>query len=588
MTLVGPLFRHELTRLARRGLQPRLRGVFAGLLLGALLLTYLQTFPGQSPARVLVGVDRPLSIDETARFGERFLNAFLVVQLVVVVVITPVIAGGAIVEEKERGSLDFLLCSPLSSREIVLGKMAARLVFVGGVVLTGLPVLALTMFFGGVDSATLLAGYALTLLTVLSHGAYALYLSVRLGELRPTLVRVYTAVVVLAVFGFCCGACAVPLGVLSPFSSLAGLLLGRSWLIWSPGGSDLAVVGYYAAVHVLLAVWFLRRATYLLREVATHREPPGARLSLGYVYPETEPLPLGHPGLTRRGPHIPRLGPDEDPLLWKETWFGPRLMPARDTQAQLWLFMVLLYVGTVGGLILFSATVSRLQHGGPLGDIYGPLGRGMATALVPLLVLGVGLLAAGTVAAERQRQTLDGLLTLPGDRADVLRAKAVAALRAIRTPAVVLAVFFGVGFVTGGFPFIVLLAGPLLAAGWVAGALGLGIWLSVRSRTSARATGYFLAALLTAWFLPPMAAPLVRDTFTARGELAADLVEAAVEGLSPIWGAWNGLPDRREWDVDIATAAAGVAGSLTGAVAVGLAGAACGWAAVRRFEREGR
>jgi len=43
-------------------------------------------------------------------------------------------------------------------------------------------------------------------------------------------------------------------------------------------------------------------------------------------------------------------------------------------------------------------------------------------------VIGVGVLAAGSVATERQRQTLDGLLSLPGDRADVIRAKARAAL----------------------------------------------------------------------------------------------------------------------------------------------------------------
>src|SRR5581483_9870764 len=183
MSLVGPLFRHELTRLARRGLQPRLRAVFAALLLGALLLTYLQEFPGANPARALVRVDQPMSIDQASHFGERFLTAFLVVQLVVVVVVTPAVVGGAMAEERQRGSLDFLLCSPLSSREIVLGKMAARLVFVGGVVLTGLPVLMLTIFFGGVDTETLLAGYAVTLLTVLSLGAYSLYHSVQTGEL---------------------------------------------------------------------------------------------------------------------------------------------------------------------------------------------------------------------------------------------------------------------------------------------------------------------------------------------------------------------------------------------------------------------
>jgi ABC-type transport system involved in multi-copper enzyme maturation permease subunit len=578
MTLVGPLFRHELTRLARRGLQPKLRAAFAGLLLGALLLTYLKTFPGQSPVRVLVGVDRPLSIEEAARFGERFLDSFLVVQMVVIVVITPAVAGSAIAEEKERGSLDFLLCSPLSSREIVLGKLAARLLFVVGVLITGLPVLVLTMFFGGVDFATLLAGYALTLLTVLSHGAFALYLSVKFGDLRRTLSRAYAAVVGLAVFGFCCGWCLVVPALPSPFASLFYLLVGTALYFRPPAAFELWVVGAYAAVHIPLTVWFVARAARLVRQSPEYRPPPGASRPVGFVEPAEEPLPLGHPGVTRLDLRIPRLQSDEDPLLWKETWFGPRLLPPPESPAHLALSMLLLFAGGIGLMVLTSVTATRIERGGPLGDIYGPLGRAMAAALLPLLVLGVGLLAAGSVATERQRQTLDGLLALPGSRSEVLRAKAVAALRALRVPAFLLAGFFAAGFLTAGFPLITLLTGPVLAVGWVAAALGFGMWVSVRSRTPARATGYFLAALLAVSFLPPLAAPMVRDV----------LVEAVVAGLSPVWGAWNGLPDRGDWDAATRSAAVGLAGSQAGAIVAMLAGAACWWAARRRFETEGR
>jgi hypothetical protein len=133
-----------------------------------------------------------------------------------------------------------------------------------------------------------------------------------------------------------------------------------------------------------------------------------------------------------------------------------------------------------------------------------------------------------------------------------------------------------------------MLTAPVLAAGWVAAALGFGMWLSVRCRTPARATGYFLGTLLAVSFLPPLASPLVRASVTTRGEPGADLVEAAVDGLSPIWGAWNGLPHRDDWEPDTRSAAAKVAGSLTGSVVVGLAGAALWWAARRRFEDEGR
>src|SRR4051794_13678375 len=98
MAVLGPLFRHELTRLARRGLQPRLRAAFAALLLGALFLTYLRAFPGVSPARVVFRSDQSMSLARAADFGERFLISFLVVQLAVVVVLVPVVVGGAVIE----------------------------------------------------------------------------------------------------------------------------------------------------------------------------------------------------------------------------------------------------------------------------------------------------------------------------------------------------------------------------------------------------------------------------------------------------------------------------------------------------------
>jgi ABC-type transport system involved in multi-copper enzyme maturation permease subunit len=584
MTLVGPLFRYELTRLARRGLQPKLRAVFAGLLLGALLLTYLNTFSGQNPVRVLVRVDQPLSIEEAARFGERFLISFLVVQLVVVVIATPAVVGGAIAEEKERGSLDFLLSSPLSAREIVLGKMAARLVFVAAVVLTGLPVLTLTMFFGGVQGELLLAGYAITLLTMLSHGAYALYLSVRTGELRRTLIQTYTVVAVLAVFGFCCGCFFMLSALISPFPTFFYLL--NNWPLPATGTWETTwtVVGVYAAVHLSLAWFFLWVATDSLRTPHPSQPSPFNRT----IFSDPDPLPPGHPGVTRRGPYIPRLQSDEDPLLWKEAWFGPRLGPAPDTQARAFFLAILICVSLLGLVVLLPLTASRLDQGSPLGDVFGPLGRGIAVVLLPLLVLGVGLLAAGSVATERQRRTLDGLLTLPGDRGDVIRAKGRAALRAVRPAAIGLAGFFAAGWISGGFPLVAVLTAPVLAAGWVVAALGFGMWLSVRCPTPARATGYFLLALLAAAFVPPLASPLVRDSMTVRAEPGAELVEAAVDGLSPVWGTWKGLPSRDDWDPDTRTAAAGVAGSLTGAVVVGLAGAVCWWAALRRFENEGK
>src|SRR5687767_4856585 len=89
--VLGPLFWYELTRLARRGQQPKLRALYAGVLLIGLLVTYLNSFPEVNPIRLIVGGSgTEFTLDQMAAFSERFLTTFLFCQLVGVVLITPV------------------------------------------------------------------------------------------------------------------------------------------------------------------------------------------------------------------------------------------------------------------------------------------------------------------------------------------------------------------------------------------------------------------------------------------------------------------------------------------------------------------
>ena len=176
-------------------------------------------------------------------------------QLLAVVLITPAVVGGAITEEKEHGTLDFLRCSLLTNQEIVLGKLAARLAFVGGVLLAGVPVLALTSLFGGVDVWVLLAGYAITAMTAVSLGAFSLWMGVIRDTLRDVLVWVYGVTAVLTVFGPCCG-CIPGVAAVSPLSALGWMLihpqaLPSEPLFWVNVGAFTALHGAAATVFTV-------------------------------------------------------------------------------------------------------------------------------------------------------------------------------------------------------------------------------------------------------------------------------------------------------------------------------------------------
>src|SRR5438094_417338 len=81
---------------------------------------------------------------------------------------TAAYTAGAISEEKEHRTLEYLLATDLRNREIVLGKLASRLANLALLVVAGLPVLSLLQFLGGVDPDLMLATFALTGLTMAS------------------------------------------------------------------------------------------------------------------------------------------------------------------------------------------------------------------------------------------------------------------------------------------------------------------------------------------------------------------------------------------------------------------------------------
>ena len=64
---------------------------------------------------------------------------------------TPALFAGAIAQEVERGNLVLLLASPVSSFEIVLGKLGPRMAQVVLILAVAVPVLGLLSLNGGVD-----------------------------------------------------------------------------------------------------------------------------------------------------------------------------------------------------------------------------------------------------------------------------------------------------------------------------------------------------------------------------------------------------------------------------------------------------
>jgi ABC-type Na+ efflux pump permease subunit len=224
-----------------------------------------------------------------------------------------------------------------------------------------------------------------------------------------------------------------------------------------------------------------------------------------------------------------------------------------------------------------------------------------------LMALVVGLHAAGSVARERQQETLTDLLTIPRPRADILRAKWLGSLLKAR------AIGFGalaiplVGVIAEGLSYKAV--APMFAAAFafLACAASFGLWLSVRAPTVQRATGLWLLAVglwvggtflaaeaaymedraskrwMTSRFPPDRPAPLVWDRalnpVLAWSELTFRISAEPRDGFSYRTEDWTDGVVERVWDVWPSALGVGVYGLLAWVFFA---------AAARRFEREGR
>jgi ABC-type Na+ efflux pump permease subunit len=125
--------------------------------------------------------------------------------------------------------------------------------------------------------------------------------------------------------------------------------------------------------------------------------------------------------------------------------------------------------------------------------------RVVGSGVACLMLLSVAVRAAGSVSGERDRQTLDGLLTSPLETREILYGKWLGSVLGQRWAWVWLGSIWLLAVVTGA---VHVLALPLLVLAWfvlAAFVAALGLWYSTVSRTTLRATVWTLLTLLAAW-----------------------------------------------------------------------------------------
>ena len=137
----------------------------------------------------------------------------------VLMIITTVLTSLSIVKEKERGTLEQLIVTPITPRQLIIGKLAP-FVLISLVVIT-LVLAASLLLFGLSVRGSLLVLYALSLLFMLTTLGAGLFIS--------TISRTQQQAMLIAVFFFI-----MPMVILSgfvfPIESMPGVIQALTWL----------------------------------------------------------------------------------------------------------------------------------------------------------------------------------------------------------------------------------------------------------------------------------------------------------------------------------------------------------------------
>lgn len=484
----NPVLQHELLANLRRPRAFLLLAAYVVLLGGIVLLAWPQ--------------ERVLDMAQSAA-AQRLVGLFFLGQYLLASLMAPSFAAGAITSEKERLSFEQLLASPLRPGAIVIGKLLASLTHLAVLMVASLPIVMLCLPLGGVSPYEVLAAYVAMTSSVALFGMISLWASSHFGRTVAAIVVSYLIILPLAMAGVLAWNTLADLGqqrVMLALTVIPIACLGGSVLLW-----DLA----------------RRRLLYPPDLTAGGQDAidleTEADNAVGlYIDRDAFPDKLFAP--PKRTDFLPEgANPIYDKEMRSEIFSGGTLM-----------MRIVIQISIVLALPLMAVCLYIVPHLTP-----------WYLAYVLLFNMLVGpVISAGSVASERERQTLDLLLTTLITPWQILWGKLLAGLRVstVLTGFLMWAVFLAcvmmpfvsdgswmLNFATMGGYFLVVLLACLTTS-----LTGL-VCSTICSKTASSLIASY--AVIIGLFLAPLAARYFADTFY-QGSPAAQTV-AVASAVSP-------------------------------------------------------
>ncbi len=421
--------------------------------------------------------------------GREMFDAIVTLQFFGLYLFVPAMASGCIALEKERNSLGTLLLTRLGPMTIVLEKYLSRLVPTFSFLLLSLPLLAFTYSLGGVTEGEFWGGVWILVLSAVQVGA----LAVMCSAFARTTAGAFIGAYVLGLFVYF---------LLPPCSGMSQFEIMRR----AAGSGQPAGLTGYTVITLCSTGGFLLAARVFLVERA-FLEPRNLLLEwfrgLDRFFNDLNQA-TGGIVLVRDDVTLPR----DKPIAWRET-------QRQSLGTVRYLFRVVTAIETpLLALLVWFAS-------GPTSE-RGTISTTLLYIVWVIAILLVCVKASGVISAERSRQTLDVLLTVPLSGAEILKQKASGLRRLVTVLCIPFFTIFTfewswVASLSGGHRDLLYIGGSALTvliylplAGWLA------MWLGIVIRSQTRAIIASLG-LVFAWILLPVLLGVHQSAADIRG-----------------------------------------------------------------------
>ena len=462
--LTGPIFEKELRVSSRRKRYYVLRSAYL------LLLTVFVAF-GWFFGVSLAGASTTYRISRMSVAATTIITTISWFQFISLQLIALVMLSNAINAEVQKKTLGVLASTPITSLQIIMGKLTGRLLQLVLLLAVSLPLLAVIRVFGGVPWDYLIAAGCVTLTATIFAASVSLFLS----TVRKNAYTVITSSIVIALILF------VGLPLLASLLSyltknsffrndmLDAVLIINPFVVMSNLTTSMYSAGPPAVSWPLHCASMLALSAILI-VLSVFRVRPA--ILAQYKMPLARRLGRRWKKRTQEHTHTQSQTPVEAPtcritgdcIMWRELNRSVSGSVISDRAGVLILAALLAVVYGLG--IYYQVIAQKGFHSVFVGFI------------AFLILLRTATLAAITIASERQTKTWPILLTTPLDDAQIIRSKALAVLRRTVGLWIILAVHIfiftiigilhplaGLGVIYSIVPAVLFLIGSGLLAG---------------------------------------------------------------------------------------------------------------------------